>query len=1145
MHAVLALVLAGLAFGADPPDWNAIEASARSSGSREAALEILERGYEDTANAVGHETPETARAASRVGAILHDLGDLERSAEFFETSVAILRETESKDSWNLGNELLNLGAVQRRLEQHPVAVETLKESKRIFEQWPEKAGMDVAANYLAGVYLDLGDNEAAFAIEEASLERMRARFGPTDPQVAQALGNLGAVARRLHRFDEAVALQLEALAILEAAYGTDHESIGHLLNNLGVAMSGAGDLHGAIESQQRAIRILEKHVGQDHPRVARSLQNLATNLQHTGQHDIALEHLRRALAIIERVHGPQSRQAQSAMATLGSALNDMGHVGEAETLLRRVLALAEPRGPSPILKRTLNNLALVRLNVGDLAGGVALAERSLSVTEALVGPDHPDSWTIHMNLGISHFKNGAMTVGRTHVERAVEIVEKAHGPEHRDTAQALSALGALAAESGDFLRAESLARRVLEIRKVALGPETPRTQLARRNLAVALSRIGRHEEAYALVKHVLDYRGDRASAQLIQAVASTAFEVGRKAEAEALYERALTAIDPSRTDVGAAQFRAMYGTHLSNTGQYEGAAEQIRRAISDQEASAPGNLQRLSNFYTRLAIAEHNLDGDGGRAAASRSQELSRRFVMDVLPGLGEREALAFVANERMALDGYLRVWDRPDDTQTAWDATVFWKGVASRLLRARRDALFASGDSTVQEQLDRLVDTQRQIATLVRSAPSDTRTSRLQSLTTSKEELERALATSEAWAQHRANLYPDAADICAAIPDGAVLIDVIRRRAGEDFYFTAFVVGSGSCDAQRVDLGPAVAIEGAVGEFNQMLASDALTARIDARGRAVSALVWDPLIEAIGDAKRVLVAPDGAIANLAFGALIDADGAYLLESIEFLYVDTAADLIRSFPAVPTEGLLVVGDVEFGGAESANHHPLACGAGAFAPLPHTASELHAVARLWRKRDGRVVTLSGTAASEGRVAEGAAGKRAIHLATHGFFATGACRSALDGGGELAGYNPMTLAGLVLAGANTHRDPLNPDDGIWTASEVALLNLQGTQLVVLSACDSGLGSMTTGEGTMGLRRAFSSAGVQTLVTSLWSIEDAATEALMTEFYLALRRRPPAAALRRAQLQILERNRREFGQAHPQDWAAFIAAGQVTPE
>src|SRR5205823_5926548 len=158
-------------------------------------------------------------------------------------------------------------------------------------------------------------------------------------------------------------------------------------------------------------------------------------------------------------------------------------------------------------------------------------------------------------------------------------------------------------------------------------------------------------------------------------------------------------------------------------------------------------------------------------------------------------------------------------------------------------------------------------------------------------------------------------------------------------------------------------------------------------------------------------------------------------------------------------------------------------------------------------------------------------RFLHLATHGFFADESATSALDteararagrAGLELdravAGVHPGLLSGLVFAGANA-----DPAGGLLTALEAGDLDLRGAELAVLSACHTGEGKVAGGEGVLGLQQAFQVAGARTVVASLWAVDDAATQQLMSRFYEGLwDRKDPAAkieALRRAQLEMIK--------------------------
>ncbi len=264
--------------------------------------------------------------------------------------------------------------------------------------------------------------------------------------------------------------------------------------------------------------------------------------------------------------------------------------------------------------------------------------------------------------------------------------------------------------------------------------------------------------------------------------------------------------------------------------------------------------------------------------------------------------------------------------------------------------------------------------------------------------------------------------------------------------------------------------------------------------------------------------------------------GAYLLEELPLAQApvpQVLPELLarRSSERASASALLVLGDVDFG--EAPPKKPAS--SRRFAALPATASEITAIQGLFEKTHtgAEVRPLRGADATGGRFRERAPGAAYLHLATHGFFAVAQARSALAprAGASAAGVQPWSegrtkaahpgsLSGVVFAGVNRPSDKAG--DAILTSGEVGSLDLRNTELVVLSACQTGLGDVAGGEGVLGLQRAFHLTGARTVVASLWKVNDAATAALMSRFYDNLWRKKmgPAEALRQAQLALLRR-------------------------
>jgi CHAT domain-containing protein len=315
--------------------------------------------------------------------------------------------------------------------------------------------------------------------------------------------------------------------------------------------------------------------------------------------------------------------------------------------------------------------------------------------------------------------------------------------------------------------------------------------------------------------------------------------------------------------------------------------------------------------------------------------------------------------------------------------------------------------------------------------------------------------------------------------------------------------------------------------------------------------LLLQPLETAMGSRKRLIVSPDGELNNIPFAALRAPDGHYLVEQVTISYVASGRDLLRGKAKfLPTVDLLLVANPAFDNREtlqvaaapSENAVRAAdFGARKFSPLLGTAEEARLIPPLIK---GTQRVLEGKEATESAV-HAVKSPKVLHLATHGFFLKDEDLPLPEPLMRIAGdlprrahINPMVRSGLALAGANYASTIQTGDDGLLTALEVSDMNLHGTDLVVLSACETAAGDVRVGEGVYGLRRAFVLAGAKNLVMSLWAVGDRTTREQMETFYKAYGQgERPADALRKAQLETIANLRKEQKIAPVKLWAPFI--------
>jgi CHAT domain-containing protein len=433
--------------------------------------------------------------------------------------------------------------------------------------------------------------------------------------------------------------------------------------------------------------------------------------------------------------------------------------------------------------------------------------------------------------------------------------------------------------------------------------------------------------------------------------------------------------------------------------------------------------------------------------------------------------------------------------------------------------------------------------------------------------------------------ITPDA--IIQTLPAGGALVEYLRLRpvsAGHRQLapvYVAAVLTSGG-DTEIRNLGAAALIDSAIAEYRRHLEELTVTKRIPNQqdlatyyllAERIYSLVVNPIHDLIDRSKTVVVSPDGALNLVSFAALCDSSHQYLIERFRIHYVSAARDLLRYHePITANQRMAAFGDPDFDATPSQQSQTPAqvssldtpatsysslrdLGDSCFdmkdlrvARLPGTRREVERASRLWNLEPGfSSVTLEGSQASEKALKAVAGSAQVLHIATHGFFLSGKCQRVRNesavpkrGSGQ---SSPLLLSGLLLAGANevASESPqiTGSEDGIVTAEEISSMDLTSTQWVVLSACESGLGSLQDGEGVYGVRRAFQSGGARSVICALWPVADQAAGADMATLYESRFEELPDI-MQNICLRQLSEMRQRGQPEHPYLWAPFIAVG-----
>jgi CHAT domain-containing protein/tetratricopeptide (TPR) repeat protein len=973
----------------------------------------------------------------------------------------------------------------------------------------------------------------------------------------------------------AVVLALSAVP----AFGQEALKEANELNQRVVKLYQAGKYAEALSLAHSALEFSEKALGSNHTEVGNALNNLAELYRSTGEYQGAKPLFQRALAIQEKALGPDHPDVANALNNLGLLYKTTGEYSKAEPLLQRSLGIQERAFGSnhPNLTKPLTNLASLYFTIGDYQKAELLMQRSLTIGEKAVGPDHPDVAIFLINFGRLYTTIGDYPKAEKMYQRGLAIQEKSLGPNHPNVAQAINNLAGLYRMMGEDTKVEPLLRRALEIREKAFGPNHPSVAESLNNLAVVYQPLEDYAKAEPLLLRALgiyekSFGPDHPSvAQSLNNLGALYVDMGQYAKAAQFMQRALAirekALGPNHPSADGSLFYMAW---------LEAAQQHYKTAIGLYKKSFPAQEQQIQNIFTftseeqKLQLIQ-SISGWYSSFLSLIHQHLreDREAVRDGLELVLHRKGVVFDAQSRTreALQGRMSKTARKE-----WDRLSGLRSDLARLLLNKPEKLSLEDYRTTLASLQQQIEeTEKHLAA--------------ESILVAKELQQRTISIERA----TKNLPKDSALVeFVKIRD----FDFTKRKLTPSSRYLVFVL-TGEGNVTLVDLGEASALEAlaqrALTDIKTSLGTRGIEIlkvpcdrSVDPRGieiltapcgrdagrqsaqllQELHAQVWVPLEKALGKADKVVLSPDGLLNLVPFAALVNSQGRSLIEQYQLTYVTSGRELVGTEDTLPRpdSDLLLVANPSFDQKGSdAGRQGTALRSrefrGVFTPLPGTERESREIPPLVVAPKEQKQVLVGERATETAV-KATRSPRILHLATHGFFLPDN-EVALDamkfGGLPDRGItlvarptakryeNPLVRSGLAFAGANHATGVTDGDDGILTALEITGMDLYGTELVVLSACDTGVGEVKTGEGVFGLRRSFALAGAKNLLMSLWEVSDEVTARQMKAFYQNLQKLPPAQALRQAQLETIKDLKTEYGGlAPPGLWAPFILQG-----
>lgn len=929
-------------------------------------------------------------------------------------------------------------------------------------------------------------------------------------------------------------------------YGEEHPTAIGMMNNYAILLEDLGEVKEALPYAAEALRLRQKVLGPKHSHTITSMRTYSDVLIKLRRLDEAKQIMAEAIAISAEVFGSDSKEFGSALASYGNSLRSQGHYAAArDYYLQALEAYRKSIGEEHrYTAMTYQNLGSLEYHLGDWVASRSYQEKALQIRVKLLGYQHPDLAASYYGLGQLSDELGDDASAKLYYEMAYEGFKKSYGEKHPETATALSALGRMHVYNKDYAKARTALEKTLETRRQLFDEDNPYTASSYEDLSLLCKATGDFKEAVAYAER---------SHEILQKI----------------HPPGHPQIACSLTTLSSA---CLYAGRYQESLNYAKRATELYRA---REVNHPHTILAYQRWAAAAAAME-----DWSQAVEAIDSELriDRDYRARVLPTLQDTEQLQYLypMNYALSADLWLAYQQRADkhirELSTGWlingkavglEALAQYNNLqgpaaeaALHELRQVRDQLASHTASVVpKDQQDAL---QKKIGEL-----------RLQEARLIRKvgELASAAAESDLW------ITPE--QVRAAIPADAVLVDIIevgefdfRKNAWGLDHYIAWVTKSGG-ETEVVDLGSADAIDDAVKAARQVLEigpselteKGEVAAEAEARAKlqALADLVLAPLMPHLQGSKQLIVSPDRQLWLVPWAALpVDANK-YLVEDFAVNFVNSARDLVSQREPPSSAAAAIFADPAYD-SDSANSRMRQPGQTRalhqlgqlpqVARLPATAVEAKAIKPSVDALSPQPAQLRmGDQATEAAF-KNLAQPRILVLSTHGFFYPDKVSDGLKDE-TLLGDNassrrkdfqsPLLRCGLLLAGCNQRNGTGSTNDGILTGLEIVGSDLRGTELVVLSACETGIGAVHNGEGVAGLRQAFQVAGAQSVAATLWQIPDLDTARLMNDFFRNLAAgKDKSAALREAQVSRIKSRRNRYGAAHPFYWGAFTLTG-----
>lgn len=949
-----------------------------------------------------------------------------------------------------------------------------------------------------------------------------------------SLHNLHArILAREGKFEEAKTLAEKALEESKTRFGETAIQTSYVKNTLAGVVAQLGDYSRAEKLYEEIIPAFSKIFGGTHPESAKVLANYSSLLQLKGNYYTAEYYLKKALGIKKQVYGTENPDYLATYENLALLYQQTARFTSAEQILEEVRTTKESilLSDDPSLAYTYMNLGAIKKEVADYTAAEDYFRKARDIFSFTVGNKHIFYATVLDNLALLYQKMGNTASAKPLFKDALSIYESNLGKLTIEYATALENLATIYKMEDNTEEAKKLLEEVLEIDKQILGEEHPLYSNTLHNLAAIYESNREFDRAEELYNQALTI-DEKVFGSNHPSYASTLYNLAVLQQELEKYDEA----KQSYQDVVDIRLAVLGPSHPDYVFSLYGLAHILHKTGDFEEALLP----------YRKVIDEYLED------------------IQEYFPALSESEKSAFYGKIRPVVEAYLDFGvefvllnkgtdaDREDMIGSLYNLQLATKALLLNASNKVRNRINNSGNQELIDLFNEWVALKENIvkAYSMSKEEADKAGINIEWLETDANDKEKELSQkSSEFAAEFEKQQITWQQVQSKLPDGSAAIEIIRikKKSNTDsVLYVALILDSNSGSSpQMVVNGNGIEMEA---QGFKVYKNSIVYKVQDTRSFP---LFWNPIDVSLGSGvNEIYLSADGVYNKINISTLYDATSdEYVLDKYRIRLLSNTRELVESPPTSNPENMAVL----FGFPKynlTAMAQPTApktiideasrySFGSDIAELPGTLEEINNIESILTGSQWNYSKYLSAEASEAEIKK-IQSPKILHIATHGFFMSDIKTSEEDAGldSRSTKFNPLLRSGLLLAGAeNTIREEGIPgeEDGILTAYEAMNLNLDNTDIVIMSACETGLGEVKNGEGVYGLQRSFIVAGAGNLVMSLWKVNDATTQMLMTNFYKNWFAGQPKLEAFNHAIQEVRANFKE-----PYYWGAFVILG-----